>query len=586
MTVAAAMPPAARLHVQECCFSLLILSRACADFIKAWEERRIFDDSVVLIRVSSTLACRRFACCLTTQLSFASFRPASPLSYSTTVVRFCSTDEKSKKMSYELASDGCYLKSGPSMMSPAGPEIRKEAEEFISFLNKSVTPFHAVHECRERLLQSGFQELKESAHWDVKPGGKYYVTKNRTCIIAFAVGGAFVPGNGFSIVVGHTDSPALRVKPVSKITSEKFNQVGVSTYGGGLWRTWFDRDLSVAGEVVVRAGDTLARRLINIEHPILYIPNLAIHFAKDRDSFTCNKETDLRPILETVAAAGINDQKDKKEAACTDVGKDPRDIVADHHYNFLDVIAAAANASAEQIVDMDLYLYDANPARIGGIHDEFITGARLDNLVGTFTTMQGLIASLLDERLLMDDENIRMAACFDNEEVGSQTAMGAQSSFIEYVLRRLSAGGDPLAFEESIGKSLLISADQAHACHPNYPKIHEDNHRPAFHGGVIVKINVNQRYATTSTTHAVIKQIAAEANVPLQKVVVRNDSLCGSTVGPILAARLGMRTVDVGCPMLAMHSIREMADTSSISQATRLYATFFNRMRYVLPSLM
>ncbi|VDM75361.1 unnamed protein product, partial [Strongylus vulgaris] len=318
--------------------------------------------------------------------------------------------------------------------------------------------------------------------------------RNRSAIVAFAVGGAFVPGNGFSIVVGHTDSPCLRVKPVSKLQSQKFNQVGVSTYGGGIWRTWFDRDLSVgvstygggiwrtwfdrdlsvAGEVVVRAGDTLARRLINVGHPILYIPNLAIHFCKDRDTFTCNKETDLIPILETVAASGINEQKkDKDNTACTDAGKDPRDIVSEHHYNFLDVIAAAANATPEQVVDMDLYLYDANPARIGGIHDEFITGARLDNLVGTYTAIQGLIASLLDERLLMDDGNIRMAACFDNEEVGSKTAMGAGSSFIEYVLRRLSAGGEPLAFEESIGKSLLISADQAHASHPNYPKIHE-----------------------------------------------------------------------------------------------------------------
>ncbi|KHJ94018.1 aspartyl aminopeptidase [Oesophagostomum dentatum] len=489
-------------------------------------------------------------------------------------------------MSYELASDGNYLRNGPAMMSPAQPEIRREAEEFVSFLNKAVTPFHAVQECRERLLQAGFEEVGESAHWNIKPNGKYFVTKNRSAIVAFAVGGNFIPGNGFSIVVGHTDSPCLRVKPISKLQSEKFNQVGVATYGGGIWRTWFDRDLCVAGEVVVKAGDTLARRLVNVDHPILYIPNLAIHLTKDRETFTCNNEKELRPILETLAAAGINEIKKDKDSNLGDVVKDPRDISSEHHQNFLDVIASSANATPEQIVDMDLYLYDANPARIGGIHDEFITGARLDNLVGTFTAIQGLIASLVDDRLLADDVNIRIAACFDNEEVGSQSAMGAQSSFMENVLRRLSGGGDPLSFEESIGRSLLISADQAHGVHPNYPCKYEENHRPAFHGGVIVKVNVNQRYATTSTTHAVIKQIAAEANVPLQKIVVRNDSPCGSTVGPILAARLGMRTVDVGCPQLAMHSIREMADTSSISQATRLYATFFNRMRFVLPSLM
>ncbi|KAK6059990.1 aspartyl aminopeptidase domain protein [Cooperia oncophora] len=192
--------------------------------------------------------------------------------------------------------------------------------------------------------------------------------------------------------------------------------------------------------------------------------------------------------------------------------------------------------------------------------------------------MQGLLESLTDDRLLLDDGNIRMAAAFDNEEVGSQTAMGAQSSFTEYVLRRLAAGGESCSFEEAIGRSILISADQAHAAHPNYSDQHE--------ASVVVKVNVNQRYATTSTTHAFLKQIAAEANVPLQKVVVRNDSPCGSTVGPILAARLGIQTIDVGCPQLAMHSIREMIDTSSLTHATRLYATFFNRMRYVLPSLM
>ncbi|VDM52880.1 unnamed protein product [Angiostrongylus costaricensis] len=454
---------------------------------------------------------------------------------------------------------------------PLLPEIRREAEEFVSFLNKAVTPFHAVKECKERLQQSGFEEILEASDWDIRPGGKYFVTKNRSTIIAFAIGGEYVPGNGFSIVVGHTDSPCLRVKPISKLQSEKFNQVGVSTYGGGIWRTWFDRDLAVAGEVVIR-GDSLSRRLVNIEQPILYIPSLAIHLTKDRDTFKCNTETELRPILETFASAGISTTKSSNK---TDEARDPRDIVADHHSSFIELIAAAANTSPEQIVDLDLYLYDANPARIGGLKEEFIVGARLDNLLGTYTAIQGLITSVKDERLLSNDSNIRIVACFDNEEVGSQTAMGAQSSFTEYVLKRLNFGGQPHAFEQAIGRSVLISADQAHASHPNYADKHEDNHRPRFHDGVVVKVNVNQRYATTSTTHALLKQVAAEANVPLQVVVVRNDSPCGSTVGPILAARLGIQTIDVGCPQLAMHSIREMTDTSSISHAIRLYAVSF-----------
>ncbi|PIO70982.1 aminopeptidase I zinc metalloprotease [Teladorsagia circumcincta] len=261
-------------------------------------------------------------------------------------------------MSYELASDGNYIGKGKTVPM-------------------------AVQECKERLLQAGFEELSETARWEIKPMGKYFVTKNRSAIIAFAVGGSYVPGNGFAIVVAHTDSPCLRVKPVSKVQSEKFNQIQ------------------------------------------------------------------------------------------SDAQKDPRDITADHHANFLDLVAVSAHTTADQVVDLDLYLYDSNPARIGGIHDEFITGARLDNLVGTYTAMQGLLESLTDDRLLLDDINIRMAAAFDNEEVGSQTAMGAQSSFTEYVLRRLAAGGEACAFEEAIGRSILVSADQAHAAHPNYSDQHE-----------------------------------------------------------------------------------------------------------------
>lgn len=471
-----------------------------------------------------------------------------------------------------------------SGIGPASPEIRQAAQQFINFLNKSVTPFHAVQECKARLGQAGFKELPETGHWDIQPNNKYYVTKNRSAILAFAVGGSYKPGNGFSIVVGHTDSPCLRVKPCSKQQADKFLQVGVSTYGGGIWRTWFDRDLSVAGEVVVKENDSLSRRLINVQKPILFIPNLAIHLETDRETFKCNTETHLRPLLESFSAAGLGAKKTEEQSKAN--GYDPRSVTEEHHPHFLDTIANSAGVKKEDIVDMDLYLYDTNPAAIAGMHDEFICGARLDNLVGTYTAISGLIESI-SENSLASDSHIRMAACFDNEEVGSNTAMGAASSFTEYVLRRLccstgTAVASATAFEEAIAKSMLISADQAHAAHPNYSAKHEENHRPAFHGGVVVKVNVNQRYATTSTTHSILKQVAFEAGVPLQKMIVRNDSPCGSTVGPILATRLGLQTVDVGCPQLAMHSCREFGDTSSIYQATKLYSTFFNRLTSIM----
>ncbi|KAF8358738.1 dnpp-1 [Pristionchus pacificus] len=477
------------------------------------------------------------------------------------------------------------LPTAEEMAGPASVEVRKAATEFISFLNKSVTPFHAVQECVTRLKAAGFEELKECDQWTVQPKKKYFVTKNRSCILAFAVGGAYKPGNGFSVVVGHTDSPCLRVKPISRQQGDKFIQVGVSTYGGGIWRTWFDRDLSLAGEVALKKDNKLVRKLINIARPVMCIPNLAIHLETDRTKFECNNETNLRPILESFAAAGLDGAGPKKPEtpSC-----DPRDISGEHHSAFLELLCEAVGdgCKATDLVDLDLYLYDAQPAAITGLKEEFISGARLDNLVGTYTAVTGLINSLDDDAAFSSCPNVRVAACYDNEEVGSQSAQGAETAFTEHVLRKLAAGGSTTEFECAIGRSMLISADQAHAAHPNYSAKHEENHRPAFHGGVVVKVNHNQRYATTMTTHAVLKQIAYEAGVPLQKMIVRNDSPCGSTVGPILSSRLGLATIDVGCPQLAMHSIREFGDTSSILQAQTLYTTFFKRLHDVLEPML
>jgi len=360
-------------------------------------------------------------------------------------------------------------------------------------------------------------------------------------------------------------------------------QVGVSTYGGGIWRTWFDRDLSVAGQVVIRKNSSLVHKLINVRKPILTIPNLAIHLETDRTKFEWNNETHLRPILAMQANEKLGlEGKDLSK----DEPQDSRSIVNDHHTDFLKLVAEHAGCKVEEIVDLDLYLYDTQPAAITGLKDEFIAGARLDNLVGTYTSIVGLIQSLQDGKITTDP-NIRLVACFDNEEVGSGSAQGAETAFTQWLLRRLVGALRPEtgAFELAMSNSYMISGDQAHACHPNYGSKHEEKHRPAFHQGVVVKVNVNQRYATTSTTHAILKEIAYKAKVPLQKVVVRNDSPCGSTVGPILSAKLGLQTIDVGCPQLAMHSIREFADTSSIEQATSLYSTFFSELPEVLQSV-
>lgn len=448
-----------------------------------------------------------------------------------------------------------------------------QAQKFVKFLNKSPSPFHAVDETKKALVAAGFKELKDNDDWQIQRKEKYFVTRNKSAILAFVVGNKWQPGNGFSVVAAHTDSPCLRVKPVSKLSRQGCLQVAISTYGGGLWRTWFDRDLAIAGRIFVKKGDKLVQQLVRVDKPILYLPSLCIHLEKDRENFTLNKEEHLRPIISTEKLA------DELNAKTADD--------AEHHSALLKVLAETADVRVEDIYDLDLYLYDTQDAAIGGgLGPEFVSGARLDNLVGTYTSIVGLIESLEDASI-DGDSLVRMVACYDNEECGSESVQGAGSACTEWAMRRIMASLDvkPGQAEQSFANSYMISADQAHAVHPNYAEKHEASHAPKLHAGIVVKINVNQRYATTAATHAVLRRCAELADVPLQKMVVRNDSPCGSTIGPILSTRLGIRTIDVGTPQLAMHSIRELCCTSGVAQAVKLYSTFFKNCANVMGAI-
>ncbi|KAF2234059.1 aspartyl aminopeptidase [Viridothelium virens] len=485
----------------------------------------------------------------------------------------------------------------------------KYAEDFVNFVNSSPSPFHAVHSAKNLLEKAGFEHIEEQQSWSsvIKPGRKYILTRNASSIVAFAVGKKWRPGSPIGMIGAHTDSCCLRVKPISKKQSDGFLQVGVETYGGGLWHTWFDRDLSIAGRAIIRTKTgAFQQRLVQIKKPILRIPTLAVHLDR-QESFSFNKESQLFPIA-GLAAAELNRRSEdrdyeklEKEQSDSNQNYEPLRVPSERHHPYLvELIAKEAEVSASEVVDFEMVLYDTQKACIGGLNDELIFSARLDNLEMSYCSAIGLIESLGTS--LGNDSTVRLIALFDHEEIGSTSAQGAASTLLPAVIKRLctletSAEENASAYEETLSKSFLVSADMAHSVHPNYPGKHESDHRPEMNKGTVLKINANVRYATNSPGIVLIQEMArrakksstspskAETGVPLQLFVGRNDTSCGSTIGPMLSAALGVRTLDLGNPQLSMHSIRETGGAHDVEHSIRLFDSFFSNFGEVGQSI-
>ena len=407
----------------------------------------------------------------------------------------------------------------------------------IDFIKKSPTPFHAVETMVQILDHHGFSRLDEAEQWPIRDGqqdGRYYVIRNDSSIIAFQLGQPLAD-NGMRMVGAHTDSPCLQVKPNPEIVNNSYLQLGVEVYGGALLNPWYDRDLSLAGRVsYLDDSGMIDYQLINLKKPVAIIPSLAIHLDREaNENRAINKQTDLPPVL--MRMPKTDDESSGK---------------ADFKEILLKIINTdMPTGKAVRVLDYELSFYDVQSPAVIGLHDDFIASARLDNLLSCYTGLMALLNA--------DSKQNTLLVCTDHEEVGSMSVAGAQGTFLKSVLERL-AGGDENA-ARMIANSVMISADNAHGVHPNYADKHDKNHGPILNDGPVLKVNANQRYASNSQTGALFRHLCELADVPVQSFVVRTDMACGSTIGPITAGEIGVKTVDVGVPTFAMHSIRELA---------------------------
>lgn len=428
---------------------------------------------------------------------------------------------------------------------------KKLANELIDFLYNSPTAYHAASSVKEILDKEGFEELFESDSWKVKKGGKYYLKKNDSAVIAFTVGNGEIEKDGFRLIGAHTDAPGFKIKPNAEMVGENhYLKLNTEVYGGPILYTWFDRPLGIAGRVIVKGKSALKPevKLVNINKPVLVIPSLAIHMNRSvNEGYEFNKQKDTLPL-----AGFVNESLEKEDL-------------------LLNLITEELGVNKEDILDFDLFLYEFEKGCIMGVNEEFISAGKLDDQWMVFAGIKALINS-------SDIDATKFMICIDNEEIGSLTAQGANSNLIRRTLERIAIALDKNTeeFFRALSNSIMISADLAHAVHPNLPEKHDPTNRPVLGNGPVLKIAASGSYSTEGVAAGIFEAVCKEANVPMQKFVNRSDVKGGTTIGPMSAADLCIPVVDMGAPILGMHSVRELATVKDNFYSVEAFTKFFS----------
>lgn len=412
---------------------------------------------------------------------------------------------------------------------------QQQVQHLLDFIDASPSPWHVIKSVEAQLASFNFKKLDETLSWSLESGGRYYVVRDESSVIIFVLGQKPLVETGFKMIGAHTDSPGLRVKPNAATGVDGLLRLGVEIYGGPILATFTDRDLSLAGRVNYKdTNKNIVSALINFDRPLLRLPNLAIHMNRmvNEDGLKLHKQNELPLILSALAQECL-----------------PQTY-------FSELLQEQSACEAERILSWDLAVYDTQKGVFWGAENEFYANSQLDNLASCHAALQGL----LDDTVL-ENEATLVCAFFDHEEIGSESNKGADGSFLGDVLKRISlvTENNKEDFTRALAKSFMVSADMAHAYQPNFPLDYDPDHKVFVNKGPVIKVNANQRYSTESVSQAMFVDWCEQAGVPYQKYSHRSDLACGSTIGPITSARLGIRSVDVGNPVWAMHSIRESA---------------------------